>query len=231
MDIFYGKAVNEKHLLLDEEELHHLRVMRKQVGDSLKVADGIGRFYLCEIASLKKNECLLDIKSVEEINPPKPRFHLVVAPTKNIDRIEWLVEKAVEAGISEISFVQCRRSERKDIRVDRILKVALSAMKQSQKAYLPIVNEMISFASLLDKTGSGQRFICMMEAPKENHIRSMLKAGADTTILIGPEGDFHEEETAAALKAGFQPLNLGPSRFRTETAALAACIWFNFANQ
>ncbi|MFN8166748.1 MAG: RsmE family RNA methyltransferase [Bacteroidia bacterium] len=230
MDLFFARAIDRNQLLLDEEELHHLRVLRKNVGEELLATDGLGNQYRAEIVSLKKNECILKVLSFTNVPAKTPGLHIAIAPTKNIDRIEWFTEKAVESGIQTISFLNCRHSERKEIRTDRIRKVAVSAMKQSGKYHLPVINEIISFSDFVNRNLEGKKLLATMTAPSDNHFKKMINHSEDAIVMIGPEGDFHPEEIEMAIAKGYQLVSLGPERLRTETAALASCMWFNFLN-
>lgn len=230
MELYFGKSADGKNIVLDEEESHHLiRVRRASKGDTIDVCDGQGNFYRAVIKEIGKHDCELEIISSNPVAPTPHRLHLVIAPTKSIDRIEWLLEKATEIGVSEISFIQCRRSERKEIRIDRMEKIVLSAMKQSLKAYLPVIHPMKTLPDFLNHLNeSGARIICTMDA--EEHL-SDHKLKQDCIIMIGPEGDFHPDETALSLSKGFQKVSLGKERLRTETAALVSCMIYNLANK
>ena len=228
MDLYFGNVNSEGKIILEDDEFRHLKVVRISIGDKLLITDGNGNIFTTTISEINKHNCVAIIEStiVEEIS--KPTLHLAIAPTKNIDRIEWLVEKCVELGIFKISFIQCRHSERKDVKTDRLKRIAISAIKQSGKSFLPQINEMMSFNNFIKSELEEQRLICAMEAGKENHIKHLLKPAKNTVILIGPEGDFHEEELKLAKENGFLSTGLGPERLRTETAAMAACVYFNF---
>lgn len=228
MEVYYGKTTDGKTILLSDDEAHHLlHVRRAKAGEQIDVTDGEGYYYRCEIVEVQKHNCLIEIISSTFTKPTTARLHLVIAPTKNMDRMEWLVEKATEIGIEEFSFIQCRHSERKEIRADRLEKIALSAMKQSMKAYLPVLHPMIPFQKFIDKKPEGERFICTMSATDE--FIKMHTADQNVTILIGPEGDFHADEIELALSNGFQKASLGNQRFRTETAALVSCMMVNLS--
>jgi 16S rRNA (uracil1498-N3)-methyltransferase len=154
-----------------------------------------------------------------------------MAPTKNMDRIEWFAEKATEIGIDELSFLNCRFSERKVLKTERIEKILVSAMKQSLKARLPLLNEMTDFKKFVQQPFSGKKFIAHCHEGEKPLLQTQLTAGEDALVLIGPEGDFSEEEVKMAIEQGFQPISLGRSRLRTETAALVACHIMNLTNQ
>jgi 16S rRNA (uracil1498-N3)-methyltransferase len=166
MELYFGKSENDRTILLNEEESHHLlRVKRAEVGDVIDVTNGTGIFYRARIDVIHKRQCELSILSSEEAEYRSLKVHLVVAPTKNIDRMEWLVEKATEIGVDEISFIQCRRSERKDVRTDRLEKIALSAMKQSEKAFLPRLHSLTTLPEFMKLDHNDvQKFICTMDS-------------------------------------------------------------------
>lgn len=227
MDLYYSTEIEGESIFLDEEEFRHLKVVRKNIGEEILITDGKGRLSHAKILDFGKNNCELQLTKTEKVEKAGPFLHLAISPTKNLDRMEWLVEKCVESGIEKISFMHCRHSVRKEIKIERLNRIAISAMKQSQKLFLPEINEMISFDQLLLNVIEEEKYICSMDAGSKNYIKNHLKK-LDTLILIGPEGDFHPDELIAAKDSGFTTLSLGPERLRTETAALAACISFNF---
>lgn len=231
MELYFGKPVNERLIILNEEESHHLaRVKRAAVGDVIDVTDGEGFFYRARIDAIHKHQVELAVLSAQQPMESNSMLHLVIAPTKNIDRIEWLVEKATEIGVREFSFIRCRRSERKEIRIDRLEKIALSAMKQSVKAFLPKVNPMCTLPEFLDSGPSAEgRFICTMES--SGHLMDIAVRGNPVTVLIGPEGDFHSDEVALAQSKGYINASLGKQRLRTETAALVSTTIINLLNK
>ncbi|AKQ45401.1 16S rRNA methyltransferase [Rufibacter radiotolerans] len=213
------------YTLSEEESKHCVRVLRLNQGDAVTLIDGRGGWYEAEIAEPNPKKTRLNIlKHTQDPFQRAYKIHVAVAPTKNIDRIEWFVEKAVETGIDEITFLQCARSERKAVNMDRIEKIAVSAMKQSMKAQLPTLHPLTRYTDFLAQPQEGQKFIAHLVEGLERHSLARSVSGPETyTILIGPEGDFNPEEVAQALQAGYQPVTLGQSRLRTETAALAAC--------
>ena len=222
--LFYAPdiAVNRE---LPETEVHHcLKVLRMQQGDTLQLTDGKGFFYQAGIAEIHSNRCTVDL--LETIPQPplwKGRIEIALAPTKNIDRVEWFAEKATEIGIDKISFLRCRFSERKEISIDRIRKIMISAMKQSEKTYLPDLQEMISFRDFIKQDFDGRKFIAHCYQGEKILLAQAYQKNENVLILIGPEGDFSEEEVELAKEKGFIPVSLGASRLRTETAALVAC--------
>lgn len=218
--------------LPQEEAGHCIRVLRMQEGDRLRLTDGKGAFYDAVISAVSGKRCMVHIESKEVQEPLwKGHLHIAVAPTKLMERNEWFVEKAVEIGVDEISFIKTDHSERDVIKMERIEKIAVSAMKQSQKATLPILNGMTSFRSFLERGFDGDKFIAHCEPGSKVDLKDVVVPGHDTLVLIGPEGDFSPFEIELALKAGFRPVSLGPSRLRTETAALVAVHIMNLAGQ
>ena len=236
MQLFYCKDITPNAFCtLDAEESRHaVRVLRLREGDELNVTDGKGNLYTCQIVEASDKAC-----SIQSISPLISHlspftFHLAVAPTKNPSRMEWLVEKAVEIGVGEITLLDCDHSERSFLKTDRLEKLAISAMKQSLHTVLPEIHPAVSLRDLLSTTHyplPTQKFIAHCEADKpRTPLATALQPGQDTVVLIGPEGDFSEEEIALALDCGFHPVSLGPSRLRTETAALYAVTAFNLIN-
>lgn len=229
MHLFYTPDMQpsaSSFFLSEEESKHCTRVLRLGKGDKVTLLDGRGGWYDAEItdpAPKKTKLAILEYRADHEKRPYQ--IHIAVAPTKNMDRMEWFVEKAVEVGIDEISFLQCARSERKALNLDRLQKIAISAMKQSMKAYLPKLNELTRYPDFLKYVPQNdQRFIAhLVEGQERFSLAKSVEGNGSYTILIGPEGDFSPEEVELALEAGFKPVTLGRSRLRTETAALAAC--------
>lgn len=209
-----------------------MRVLRMKEGDALRIADGKGTFYNAVISAAQGKRCMVHIESEERQEPLwNGHLHIAMAPTKLMDRNEWFVEKAVEIGVDEITFIRTDHSERDVIKMERIEKIAVSAMKQSQKATLPVLNGMTGFRSFVERGFDGDRFIAHCEPGSKVLLQDAVVPGHDTLVLIGPEGDFSPSEIEMALKAGFKPISLGPSRLRTETAALVAVHIMNLAGQ
>lgn len=232
MHLFYTPDIAERNELPSEEAAHAVRVLRLQPGDAISLTDGKGNLYEAEISTANQKRCLVNILSKEE-QPPlwKGHLHLALAPTKNMDRTEWMAEKATEIGFDELSFLNCRFSERKVLKTERIQKILISAMKQSLKARLPKLNEMIDFKAFVQQPFNGKKFIAHCHKGEKPLLQTQLKADEDALVLIGPEGDFSEEEVKMAIEQGFQPISLGRSRLRTETAALVACHIMNLTHQ
>jgi 16S rRNA (uracil1498-N3)-methyltransferase len=221
MHIFYDPHIQGDTLELDEKEsLHAIRVLRLAGGDRVVLVDGRGGWYEAIILDGHPKHCLLRIDGVkEQYQPLAYSLHLAVAPTKNMDRYEWFLEKATEIGISEITPLICKRSERKQVKMERLEKILISAMKQSLKAYLPKLNQPVPMEKFLQTRHLGSLGIAHCHPVERKGIQELDPVG-NYTILVGPEGDFTEEEVEDALQAGYIPFHLGTSRLRTETAAL-----------
>ena len=233
MHLFYTPDIAAEIYVLNEEESKHcIRVLRLQSGDRVVLVDGKGGFYQAEITDPHPKKTTLRIIATElEYSKRNHYLHIAVTPTKNIERIEWFLEKATELGIDEISFIICDRSERKEIKLDRLIKVVTSAVKQSLKAYHPKVNGAIHFKNFIKQSQASQKFIahCVHDTKKE--LKDYLQLHSNYIILVGPEGDFTSNEITLATDHDFVPITLGNSRLRTETAALEACFEINFLNR
>lgn len=221
---FYAPEIATALSLTPEDSAHCARVLRKTAGDEIEVADGRGTRHHCVITLCSQKKVEVEIKESEYI--PKNwtgRIELWVAPTKNMDRMEWLVEKAVEIGVDRIVPLICSRSGRKIIKTDRLEKKAVSAMKQSLKTILPEISEAHTFSEMLAEPFEGRTVMgyCNDETERKS-FASEYKRGENIRILIGPEGDFTPEEVSDAIKGGVMPVTFGIERLRTETAALAA---------
>lgn len=222
--------------MLDEgESKHAVRVLRLTQGDEVRLIDGRGGYYEAEIRDAHPKRVVLQILSVQESYQPLPyQLHIAIAPTKNMERIEWFIEKATEIGISEITPLICDRSERKEIKTERLEKVAIAAMKQSLKARLPVIHQPIRFspfAQALSSEEVGKRFIAHCEEGPKGWINQETAPGDTILVLIGPEGDFSPEEIALATAKGFLPISLGEARLRTETAGVAVCMEVSLLNR
>lgn len=232
MYLFYTPDIQILSELPEEEASHAIRVLRLQLGDEVMLTDGKGNFYRAEISNANHKRCLLNI--IETI-PQEPlwsgHLHLAMAPTKNMDRTEWFAEKATEIGFDELTFLNCRFSERKVIKTERISKILVSAIKQSLKARLPKLNKMTDFNKFITQPFKGQKFIAHCYEGEKPLLKDTIRKGEDALVLIGPEGDFSEDEVKKAIENGFTPISLGNSRLRTETAALVACHILNLQNQ
>lgn len=228
MQLFYQPDIPSGALFLDEEESRHaVRVLRLTEGDTLHLTDGKGSFYTATIAHADPKKCTFAISEKETLPRKDFHIHIAIAPTKNADRTEWFVEKATEIGIDEISFLLCKNSERKVINLARIEKIVVSAMKQSQQAWLPKINEMVPFKKIME-ANADQKFIGFVDSSNPVHLKTVARPQKKYIMLIGPEGDFSKEELALALQYGFEKVSLGANRLRTETAALTACQLLHF---
>jgi 16S rRNA (uracil1498-N3)-methyltransferase len=223
MQIFYTPEINENPILPHDEARHCINVLRMKAGDRINLTDGKGNFYLAEIAAAKLSDCKLNVLEIKlQKKTWKGFVEIALAPTKNADRTEWFAEKAVELGIDRISLISSRFSERKEMKTDRIRRVMIAAMKQSLKAQLPELREMCAFRQFIAQEFDGQKFIAHCNEGEKPLLAKTYQPAGNVLLLIGPEGDFSEEEVAMAVACGFQPVSLGESRLRTETAALAA---------
>ncbi len=235
MQLFYTPDINPadpRYSLSEEESKHCARVLRLQTGARVKLIDGKGNFYSAEITDAHPKRTQLEILAVEpDFNKRNHYLHIAVAPTKNIERLEWFLEKATEIGIDEISLIICQRSERKEAKIDRLVKIITAAMKQSIKAWHPVLNEPSALSKLIAAPFEGQKFIAHCETGTKLALNESLEAEGRYLILVGPEGDFTPKEIDEALNNGFNAITLGNSRLRTETAALEACFEVNFLNR
>ena len=233
MHIFYTPDITSNTYNLSEEESKHcIKVLRLHKGSALHLVDGRGGFYDAIVEDPHpKRTSLKVVKAQHGYGKRNHYLHIAVAPTKNIERFEWFLEKATELGIDEITPLICERSERKDIKTDRLYKVITSAVKQSIKAYHPKLNEPKGFKDLVEVTSAAHRYIAHCINSKKFTLKDKIELNSDYLVLIGPEGDFSQSEVDAAQAAGFTPIELGTSRLRTETAALEACFEVNFLNR
>ena len=236
MRFFYVPNVQDNGELPEEEAMHALRVLRLKSGDEIMLTDGIGNFYKAEITVAATRKCVFKLlETIPQTPIWRGHLHLVVSPTKMMERMEWLVEKATEIGFDRISFINCDNSERRVIKVKRLEKIAVSAMKQSRKAWKPIIDEIVSFDELVAESTEGLRYIahCYEEIKKVDLFKqlSMSDKDEDVTLFIGPEGDFSLSEVKKAIDAGFVSVSLGESRLRTETAALYSVMMANLCKR
>ena len=239
---FYVPDAANQVELPAEEATHALRVLRLKGGDEIFLMDGEGSFYRAEVTAASSKRCLYEIKeNMPQQRAWKGHIHLAIAPTKMMERIEWMAEKATEIGFDELSFLNCQFSERKVVKTPRIDKIVISAVKQSHKAWKPVVNELESFKEFILTPRPGRKFIChcyeevekkdffteinscsMDSDVSQNSSASQESGAADITVLVGPEGDFSIDEVRLALENGYESVSLGTSRLRTETAGLVA---------
>ncbi len=227
MQLFYSAKPEGNTLYLAEEETRHaIQVLRKSVGDELHLLDGEGNLYLARIRSFSKKATELDLLETQFHAKRKARLHIAVAPTKNMDRIEWMLEKCVEIGLEELSFIQCDHSERKVLKMDRLEKIQLAAAKQSGAWHFTKMNPMLSFKEFIAKQHTEQRYIASLDG-QELQWTTQHAPAESSLVLIGPEGDFSAEELQLAKAKQFQTLSLGNKRLRTETAGVQTAAWFS----
>jgi 16S rRNA (uracil1498-N3)-methyltransferase len=234
MQIFYAPGITGNMWVLDEKESRHcIRVLRMTEGTPVKVIDGKGNLYEGVISLADQKKCVITINNViREFEKRNYQLHIAISPLKNPERFEWFVEKSVEIGIDEITPLICKNTEKQRIKPDRINSIIISAMKQSLKASMTILNEVISFEDFIQKGFKGKKLISHCKSDLERvKIDNDYAKGDDVIILIGPEGDFSDYEISRAQAAGYRPVHLGKSRLRTETAGIAACYSIYFLNQ
>ena len=229
MHLFYQP--NPVHFLTEDDSRHAVKTLRLGIGEVIAVTDGNGNRHTAVITQADARRCQFRITGTQT-TPLRPfSIRICVAPTKNMDRIEWFVEKAVEIGIERISFFIGQHSERRVLKVERLEKIAVSAMKQSLQSFLPRLDEAVSFGELLKTVNEPQRFVAHLPADEPPvSLANVAKPTGQYAVLIGPEGDFSDNELQQAVDAGFNVVTLGPNRLRTETAALTACQLLNFIN-
>ena len=227
MYLFYTPDIETSCFLSEEESAHCVRVLRYDRGDEILLTDGRGTTYHARITNPHPRHCEFEILSQEKQEKTHNIYlHVAIAPTKNIERLEWMMEKCTEIGVDEITPLLCRFSERKNLRVDRLEKIILSAAKQSLTPYLPKLNELTDFATLMQQYGGNEdidKYIAHCYKDEKRELKDAIRKGRDVLILIGPEGDFSEQEVEMAIANGFVPVGLGRSRLRTETASVVAC--------
>lgn len=224
MRLFYDPNINPaapQHTLSEEESKHIIKVLRQQVGDQIGLLDGKGSLFTTEIVEAHQKKCVVKLLKRDEEQSQNLDIHIVVAPTKQNERIEWFVEKATEIGLTELTLVNCANSERSRIKIDRLEKKAVSAMKQSNRKFLPKINDLTDFKTFVIQNPNGLIAHCYEE--DKNDFEQVFQL-CGCPILIGPEGDFTNEEIALAIENGYKTVTLGENRLRTETAALYACM-------
>lgn len=243
MHLFYTPDItNNVYTLNEEESKHCIRVLRLTIGDKVILVDGNGGWFEAEIDNDNPKHCRVNItQTILEFGKRNIHLQIAIAPTKNMDRLEWFIEKATEIGIDEISIIDCQNSERTIVKTERLKKVAIAAIKQSLKAYLPKMNEMVDYKKFIASTDHfrGQKFIAHCHSPLSfgegqgvrYHLKTLYHQNSDVLILIGPEGDFSLDEVKIAVANGFKEISLGRGRLRTETAALYACATINILNE
>lgn len=231
MHIFYQPDLDADSILLTEEESKHaVRVLRLTIGDEVEIVNGKGIRARATVVDDHPKRCALRVlERNEEKTARNYHLHIAVAPTKNIERIEWFVEKATEIGIDEITLLDCEHSERTVVKTERLEKVAVSAMKQSQQSWLPVIHEMTKISAFMREATADIRLIAHCDEGAKNPLAKIDAAGKRIIVLIGPEGDFSEAEIKSAIEQGYSPVSLGGTRLRTETAALYAAMGIAFS--
>jgi 16S rRNA (uracil1498-N3)-methyltransferase len=232
MNLFYTPKINSEIYILDQEESRHcIKVLRLKTGDEIFLTDGKGNLFKCKLIEDNPKKCTVRVIDIQkEYKKPDVKIHMAVAPTKNISRFEWFLEKATEIGVDEITPIISEHSERKIIKPERLTKVITAALKQSLKAYHPILNEVQNFKKFINIDFAGEKYVGFCE-DNPKLLKTVYPKGKDVLILIGPEGDFSKKEIQIAKEKGFIPISLGESRLRTETAAVVACHSINFINE
>lgn len=231
MQLFYATQIEDDLITLSEQESSHCtKVMRMNRGDEMHITDGKGHFYKGIIQLAHDKKTTIEVTETTQVPALPYQLHLYVALTKHADRLEWMLEKCVELGLTSFTPLITQRTERKTIRVDRLESIALSAMKQSLKAWLPIIHEPLKFTQVVKSISSGIKLIAHCANDEQKTALNHIKTEDATHIFIGPEGDFTLDEVTLAIQQGFTPISLGPSRLRTETAGLAACSWMYWYN-
>lgn len=224
---FFVPDADHVNELPTSEALHALRVLRLSSGDEMFLMDGVGNFYRAIVTIASTKHCFYEIQeTLPQQKSWRGHIHLAIAPTKTMERVEWMVEKMTEIGFDEITFLNCQFSERKQIRPIRLEKIVIAAMKQSRKPWKPIVNPMVSYKNFIHHETTGHRYIahCYPEIERKDLLTTLhqMTDDEDITILVGPEGDFSVDEVKLAEQAGFESISLGKNRLRTETAGLMA---------
>ncbi|PKP35565.1 MAG: 16S rRNA (uracil(1498)-N(3))-methyltransferase [Bacteroidetes bacterium HGW-Bacteroidetes-15] len=232
MHIFYIPKITGNTIILPEEESKHcVRVLRMVQGDLLQIVDGNGNLFTCKIVDPHPKHCSVEIiETKNEFGKRNFHLHIAIAPTKNIDRFEWFLEKATEIGIDEITPILCDHSERKVVNVERLQRVITAAMKQSIKAYMPKINPITPFGNVIISAKEKTKMIAYCGNFDEPHAKNLIVQGDSLLFLIGPEGDFSPAEVDLSISNGFKSVGLGPSRLRTETAGVVACAIANISN-
>jgi len=235
MQLFYNPSIdkNTHEITFDKIESRHvIKVLRKKEGDHIYLTNGKGDLFHCKISIANDKKCLISVVNIEQKKQHRKYYlHLAIAPTKNNDRLEWFLEKATEIGIDEITPIICDNSERKFIKLERLKKIIISAMKQSLKFHLPKLNEVVTLSEFLKHNQTQGKYIAHCVENEKQLMKDVLLPQESSTILIGPEGDFSFSEIEKSLQKGYTPITLGKARLRTETAALVSVMNVSFINQ
>lgn len=231
MNLYYQPLVREGANYLDPDESRHcVKVLRNQSGDQIHITDGKGFMYDAVITKADPGKCSFTVSKKISVPPRKFSIHVAISPVKNADRMEWFVEKVVEIGIEKISFIECEHTERSFVKTDRLEKIAISAMKQSLKAWLPSISRPVRLSDFVKSKNDDAKYIAHVDQTNTDHLMKISMPGTDCLVLIGPEGDFSAEELNICLAKGYRKASLGGSRLRTETAGVVACHILNLIN-
>lgn len=233
MNVFYvPNSVQDVVIQLDENESNHcVKVLRLRLNDEITLFDGNGGIHLAKIIDAHHKKCLVQTFQSSYTPKPEPHIHIAIAPTKNIDRFEWFIEKAIEIGVGEITPLLCEKSERKQINDERLEKVVVAAMKQSLNAYKTILHPLTPFSQFVKNVKTPQKYIAHCEETGKRNLKELCEKKIDSLVLIGPEGDFSKSEIELAIQNSFQAVTLGTTRLRTETAGIVACHSIRFINE
>ncbi|MCF6350455.1 MAG: 16S rRNA (uracil(1498)-N(3))-methyltransferase [Flavobacteriaceae bacterium] len=235
MQLFYNKNIKskDKQFIFDKTESKHIiRVLRKKEGDLLYITNGKGLLFTVKIINASDKKCFVEILEEElKENQLHYNLHIAIAPTKNKQRLEWFLEKATEIGVRQITLIICINSERKTVNKERLEKILITAMKQSNRYYLPKLNKVITYKKFINQELNGDLFIAHCEKTDKKTLKSQLNKNKNTTILIGPEGDFSLTEIKLALQNKYKAVSLAKSRLRTETAGIVAVQNVSFFNE
>ncbi len=230
MEIFYAPNLKQHPQLPEEEAYHCIRVLRHQAGDRLRITDGLGTFYDAELLLADPKHCTLAILQ-EYVQPvKKPSLHLAVALTKQTERWEWMLEKITELGVAGITPLLSQRTERKRIHPERLQKIMIAAMKQSQQCWLPVLHPLCSFTDFIHQQEGQPLYLAQVDPANRLNLREAYSGGQPAVMMIGPEGDFTPEEVTLATAFRAKRISLGETVLRTETAAIAACAQLVFMN-
>jgi 16S rRNA (uracil1498-N3)-methyltransferase len=229
MQLFFCEnlALNTEVILSQEESFHAAQVLRMRSGDFIHLTDGLGHLFKGELLKVDSKKSLVRLVEELPLKPATTHLHIAIAPTKNIDRFEWFLEKATEMGIAEITPLLCRYSERKEIKPERLNKVIVAAAKQSHHFMFPRLNPILKFEEFINSSTSESKYIAHCESSEKNDFGKSIIGKKSSLLLIGPEGDFSEQEIQLAISNNYLPVSLGESRLRTETAGVYACAVFN----
>ncbi len=232
LPFFYISGYNgQQQLTLDEDNSRHVvQVLRMKEGEKINLTDGIGNLLTCEITGAHKKQCIVEIRETKNQKPKTPKVSIAISLLKNSNRFEWFLEKATEIGVSEIIPLICERTEKEKFRHDRMNAICISAMLQSQQCWLPLLHEPTAFDNIVKTNLSPNKLIAHCEeGATKNHLSAFKSFNSSAIILIGPEGDFTPKEIDMALQNGYQPVSLGETRLRTETAGVVAAVILNIA--